>query len=504
MGFTDLSFWAYLFVAWLVYKIVWAYFGESVLVRLYPEHYSVWAGTKPPPSTGLWQQLQFIRKAMALAKADGDLFDDIICPGFERDGNTVERSDFETGTVRRGALFPVLGNSIFTSDGSFWEHSRALFRPQFSRDNINDLAATGKASDALIAACGYTGADGWTGEVKLSPLFYNFTLDTATDFLFGESLNSQDTAIAQARGEPVGSGDSVSTSEQFYSSLDLINTKVITRFRLGPMYWLGDGFEFRKAANFIKSWTEKYAQLALRATDSATDKGKKSNVLSTLATQCKDVSELRNQTLAILFAGRDTTASLLGWMFIRLALNPEIYQKLRKIVLADFPAGSEITFTGLKSCRYLQHVVNESLRLHPTVPFNARVATRDTTLPVGGGPDGKSPIAIRKGQTIAFIVYAMHRRKDLFGEDADEFRPERFEQRIPAWQFLPFLGGPRICLGQQFALTEASYVLVRMAQHFDKIEPVDFEEMSKMRKTIGVTMSVRDGVRVRLHKADAA
>lgn len=386
---------------------------------------------------------------------------------------------------------------------SFWEHSRALFRPQFSRDNINDLAATDKASDALIDACGYTDANGWTSEVKLSPLFYNFTLDTATDFLFGETLDSQQAAIKQARGEYIAPDETVvSTSDKFLSSLELINQKTLMRFRFGKLYWIADGFKFRKAIKFIRDWTEDYAQLALRATESSTQKGKKGNVLSTLATQCKDVNELRNQTLAILFAGRDTTASLLGWMFIRLALNPDIYQKLRKIVLAEFPVGSEITFTGLKGCRYLQHVINESLRLHPTVPFNSRVATRDTTLPVGGGPDRKSPIAVRKGETIGFIVYAMHRRRDLFGEDADEFRPERWEQRIPAWQFLPFNGGPRICLGQQFAIVEASYVLVKMAQHFDKIEPVDYAEMSKMRKSIGVTMAVRDGVRVRLHKAD--
>lgn len=111
------------------------------------------------------------------------------------------------------------------------------------------------------------------------------------------------------------------------------------------------------------------------------------------------------------------------------------------------------------------------LRLHPIVPGNARCAVRDTTLPIGGGPDGKSPIFIKAGQIVAYHVYVMQRRKDLYGEDALEFKPERWQYLRPryvhfrsfwliltqtnSWQYLPFNGGPRICIGQQFALTEA-------------------------------------------------
>jgi cytochrome P450 len=65
------------------------------------------------------------------------------------------------------------------------------------------------------------------------------------------------------------------------------------------------------------------------------------------------------------------------------------------------------------------------LRLYPIVPANARAAVRDTTLLVGGGPDGKSPVFVKAGQAVNYQVYTMHRRKDLYGEDALEFKPER-------------------------------------------------------------------------------
>lgn len=128
---------------------------------------------------------------------------------------------------------------------------------------------------------------------------------------------------------------------------------------------------------------------------------------------------------------------------------------------------------------------------------------KDTTLPTGGGPNQLSPIAVRKGQVVLFSVYVMQRRKDLWGEDALDFRPERWEERIAAWQFLPFLGGPRICLGQQFALTEASFLLCRVLQQFDAIEPVNWIETAKMRKGLGVTMWPADGATIRFHKAAA-
>ena len=78
----------------------------------------------------------------------------------------------------------MIGKSIFSSDGEFWEHSRALFRPQFSRENINDLEVTDSASSAFISALGEPDAgSGWTAGEETMPLLHNFTLDTATDFL---------------------------------------------------------------------------------------------------------------------------------------------------------------------------------------------------------------------------------------------------------------------------------------------------------------------------------
>ena len=89
--------------------------------------------------------------------------------------------------------------------------------------------------------------------------------------------------------------------------------------------------------------------------------------------------------------------------------------------------------------------------------MNTRTALRITVLPTGGGPDRNSPVLIRKGTAVAYSVYTMHRRPDLYGMDAELFRPERWDEDMPLnhtavnakWGYLPFNGGPRICLGSE-------------------------------------------------------
>ena len=119
--------------------------------------------------------------------------------------------------------------------------------------------------------------------------------------------------------------------------------------------------------------------------------------------------------------------------------------------------------------------MHETLRLYPVIPFNMRLALKDTTLPRGGGPDGLSPVGILKDTPIGYSTLIMQRRPDLTPSTPTlshlEFAPERWTTWQPKpWQYIPFNGGPRICIGQQFALTEMGYTIVRLLQRFEKLE----------------------------------
>lgn len=173
-----------------------------------------------------------------------------------------------------------------------------------------------------------------------------------------------------------------------------------------------------------------------------------------LISQTSDKVKIRDELLNVLLAGRDTTASFLSNIWFMLSKRPEILARLREEV--DVLDGEIPSLEQLKNMKYLRALLNESLRLYPIVPHNSRKALEDTFLPLGGGKDGASPVFVPKGQFVAWSLYAMHRRKDLYGEDADLFKPERWLDQKDrkglrvGWEFLPFNGGQRICIGRTF------------------------------------------------------
>jgi cytochrome P450 len=126
---------------------------------------------------------------------------------------------------------------------------------------------------------------------------------------------------------------------------------------------------------------------------------------------------------------------------------------------------------------YLRSILNESLRLYPAVPYNVRLALRSTTLPRGGGPDGTLPLAVLKDTPIGYSALYMQRRPELYPPVSEKFAPphifspERWEHWHPkGHDYVPFNSGPRICVGQQFALTEMGYVLCRLFQRYERVE----------------------------------
>lgn len=357
-----------------------------------------------------------------------------------------------------------------------------------------------------------TNSTGWTDAVDLKPLFFRLTIDSATEFLFGESVDSQLAVLPDYKS----SRASMAVNEQeFAIAFDKSQNAIATASRLGDASWLYYDKEDKENIRRCHAFIDHYVQLALAKEKNASQKtshGKQKYVfLDALVESTRDPVELRSHLISILLAGRDTTASLLSYVFMSFAQHPESYEKLRGIVKETFGTYSNpknLTFEALKSCNYLQWVLNENLRLYPVVPVDGRRALRDTTLPTGGGPDGTAPVYVKKETQVDYSVYVMHRRQDLWGPDADEYKPERWDGRKSGWEYLPFNGGPRICIGQQFALTEAGYAVVRLLQRFEKIESAGntWEEnvpggVGYVRHALSLTTCPADGVKLRLKEA---
>ncbi|MCJ1398937.1 hypothetical protein MMC11_002138 [Xylographa trunciseda] len=369
---------------------------------------------------------------------------------------SLQFKEFGLGSRRIIAFTPFLGKGIFTTDGAAWSHSREMLRPNFNRSQVGDLAMFETHVNHLISAIPRDGSI-----IDLQELFFRLTMDSATEFLFGESTNC------------LKPGTSTVSARQFAESFMRGQVSIGQKARWGSIANLFVDSRFKQDCNFVHDFVDSFVEkgLAYRASDAPEKADDRYVFCYELMKQTQDKVQIRSELLNILLAGRDTTASLLSDLWFELARRPDIWAKLR--VEVDDLGGQKPTYTQIKDMKYLRFVLNECLRLHPVVPANFRVAFEDTTLPVGGGPDGKSPIFVPKGTAVAWSLYTMHRRKDYYGEDADEFKPERWETLRPGWEYLPFNGGPRICIGQQFALTEASYTTIRLMQEFKTLESRD-------------------------------
>ncbi|KAJ5357988.1 Cytochrome P450 E-class CYP52 [Penicillium brevicompactum] len=409
-------------------------------------------------------------------------------------------NDFGLGDTRRNVAYPVVGSGIFTTDGESWSHSRSLLRPQFTRDQMSNLDREERhVSNALRAIPMLS--DGWSTAVDIQAIFFRLTLDSATEFLFGESCDSQIAATQQEAGQ--------ASDDTFLYGFDRCMWYLAERLRFERLYFVIYNQEFRKCIKIVHSFVDRYVHSALAQAQQQEEKGQGIEkvpshyiFLEALTRTTKDPVRLRDESLNVLLAGRDTTASLLSWAILLLARNSHIFARLRSDILEQFGTYDQprdMNFASLKSCHYLRYFLNEILRLYPVVPFNRRCATKDTTLPRGGGKDGNSPIFIRKGRTVMYGTYVLHRRKDIWGEDAEIFNPDRWVGRKVTWEYIPFNGGPRTCIGQQFALMRSSYVLVRLLQRFDKIE--DVHPKSEIRYGVSLTSCPADPVTVRLHLA---
>ena len=365
----------------------------------------------------------------------------------------TRNEDWDISPLRAEAFMPLLGEGIFTGRGERWKHSRMLVRPQFAHDQISNLSMIEtNVRNLLHCLKAQTGSEDWTEKVDLQPLFFYFTIDVATQFLYGKSVESLSPATDQTKKAFI---DGKRFSENFNEAKHLVDK----RGALQKFHWLMPMKKMNKVCKEIHEVIDNLIAERLAITDVKEDESRTFVLLDELAKLTNDRLEMRRETLHVLMAGRDPSGSLLGWVFYFLARHKDVFDKLRAIVVDDFGTNGQekISYAGLRQCSYLQWVMNEAIRVTAVIPMNERTALRDTVLPVGGGEDGSQPIFVLEGTQILVPQYALQHRPDIWGEDVEQFKPERWDGRKSGWEWIPFGAGPRKCLGRKFScyLTES-------------------------------------------------
>ncbi|KAL8952478.1 MAG: hypothetical protein Q9222_001619 [Ikaeria aurantiellina] len=356
---------------------------------------------------------------------------------FRADAESRLMELLEHGSAAK-VMFPFFGDNIFTQEGDAWKHSRELLRPQFVHKQYEDLQLLREVVDNLITVLPQKGI------VDLQPLFFRLTLDTTTAFLFGDSVNSLE--ASDTAGESAFAG-AFNTAQDY----------VAKRLRLQDLYWLVGGKKFNTACEDVHRFADQIIDSGLLRKNQSNIPGRYV-FLDFLEKNTSNRTELRSQIINILVAGRDTTACLLSWtlyvpLYVGFASNMWLTLQLSSYSTSQ-GIGQATTGDIFRPGRQHGDVQIKA----PAYELPSECAQRkNTMLPVGGGPDLKSPVFVNKGENVAYSVYSMHRRPDFYGMDAELFRPERWDEDLPMykdpinakWGYLPFNGGPRVCLGSK-------------------------------------------------------
>jgi cytochrome P450 len=374
---------------------------------------------------------------------------------------SIFNTDFQSWGVqplRLPVWDPLLGAGVMDTDGPHWKFSRDMVQPLFRREQISDLSSFAQYVDRLI---GLVPRDGST--VDLQPLFARLILDFTMEFLFGAA-------------------SATLTSTPDKEALDFLNAfhyaqaAIGKRTQLPYLTLFTADKKFKDSCAICRGFVDKYITRARSRLSGSKGGDAEENqryiLADELLKQDIDSNKLSSQLLNVFLAAHDTTAVLMTNTLFNLARNPQVYQKLRAEILEakDIPRH----FNELRRFKYLHNVITESSRLTPVVGQSARIAVKDTVIPKGGGESGDAPVYVRKGDTAQFNYFALHRRADIYGDDAESFRPSRWDDlHIGTWDYLPFSGGPRVCPANQMAFMQVCYTVARVVQEFSDIENRD-------------------------------
>ena len=345
-------------------------------------------------------------------------------------------ADFNKGPALSIYSRPLLGNGLLTSEGTFHRRQRKLAAPAFAHRRIVSYAAPMADRAERLQAEWQTGQT-----IDAAQQMMRLTLSVVGKILFNKEIDEEADEL----------GNALTVALHFWS--EVIASPLRPPFAFVPP-WRRD----------VKQALARLDATIYGLIDERRKTGEDAGDLLSMLLLARDDEggamddkQLRDEAMTIFLAGHETTAVALSWTIYLLCRHPEIYARL-EVEIGAVLQGRTPDYDDLAKLPFALCVVKEAMRLYPPAFAMARESVRDTQL---------GNYAVPKGTVVIASPYTQHRRAELF-PDPETFRPERFaeeaEKTWPRHAYMPFGGGPRICIGAAFALMEAQILLVTLLQ----------------------------------------
>lgn len=404
-------------------------------------------------------------------------------PTLVRQVLTNAGDNFPKSALLGEALQPLLGESIFTTNGAQWQRQREMMDPAFAQARLNvAFPVMREATDAMLMRLAAL-PDG--AEHDLEVEMTHVTADIIFRTIFSEPMAGLD-------------------AHRVFDAFSRFQAQV-PRLMLPSLFgkrwlrWPWDAWRSRRAAREIRGLLEKLVRPRHEAHHAGCPATQQDILASFLDARDPDSGEpfsfeaLVDQVAMLFLAGHETSASALTWATHLLAQAPDVQARVHTEVTAQL--GTRAPELGdMKALPLTRNVFRETLRLFPPVGFMARQTSR-------GCPMRKKQVPA--GATVVVAPWLIHRHRDLWPEP-DAFNPDRYDndasREALKQAYLPFGMGPRVCMGAAFALQEATLILAQLVRRY-RLEAVP----GHVPQPVGrLTIRSANGVRLRLFRRDAA
>lgn len=386
-----------------------------------------------------------------------------------------EVREFPKSAFLHELLSPLLGESIFTTNGEVWKKQRELLRPSFEMTRINKVFNL--MSEAVVDMM---------DRFKKYPNHAIIEVDEAMTFITADVIfrTIMSSKLDEEKGKKILNAFVTFQEQSVHTAM-----RRMFRFPKWLSYVLGDR-KRAKAGDVIRQVLSDIIRPRYDMADNAEFEDILGSLLLVVDADTNkrfSFEEILDQVAMLFLAGHETTASSLTWTLYLLSLYPKEQEKAYEEITQVLQGGG-IEISHLRQFKYLTNIFKESLRLYPPVGFFAREAKKDTQV---------RDKLIKKGSGVVIAPWLIHRHEE-FWTNPHGFNPSRFEGEYKKDAYLPFGAGERICIGQGFAMQEAILILANILKTYK----LELEEGFVPDVVGRLTVRSANGMRIKFSKRE--